>query len=364
MLGWKYEKFKAELPQDKFEELLQLFQELLLYSSGNVEDAIKWMMELDREYNITNDDYAIQDFLEDLIKKGFITSDDKQLGLIPTAKMDIQFRKQALNEVFGKIKKSFSGQHHTFKTGKGDEFTAEIRPFQFGDNLEDLEYTESIRNAQINRGFDDFSLEYDDLLVKDTLYQSNMSSVLMIDVSHSMILYGEDRITPAKKVAMALAEYITRRYPNDTLDIVAFGDEAWTIGIDELPYLQVGPYHTNTLAALELASSILRKRKNPNKQIFMITDGKPTCIKRGNKLYKNPMGLDRMIVNRCFNQAAKLKKLGVPITTFMIARDAYLQKFVEKFSETNGGKACYSDQNARGNFVIKDYRHSKNKKGR
>jgi uncharacterized protein with von Willebrand factor type A (vWA) domain len=121
----------------------------------------------------------------------------------------------------------------------------------------------------------------------------------MIDISHSMILYGEDRITPAKKVAMALSELITTKYPKDTLDIVVFGNDAWTVEIRIFPYLQVGPYHTNTVAGLELAMDLLRRRKNPNKQIFMITDGKPTCLKVGKRYYKNSFGLDRKITSRC-----------------------------------------------------------------
>ena len=140
-----------------------------------------------------------------------------------------------------------------------------------------------------------FSMHEDDLEIRETDFKSQTSTVLMIDISHSMILYGEDRITPAKKVAMALSELITTKYPKDTLDIVVFGNDAWTVEIKDLPYLQVGPYHTNTVAGLELAMDILRRRKNPNKQIFMITDGKPTCLKIGKRYYKNSFGVDRKI---------------------------------------------------------------------
>ena len=155
----------------------------------------------------------------------------------------------------------------------------ETRPWHFGDTLEQIDFSASIRNAQINRGADSFSLREDDLEIRETDFKTQTSTVLMIDISHSMILYGEDRITPAKKVAMALSELIKTKYPKDTLDIVVFGNDAWPIEIKDLPYLQVGPYHTNTVAGLELAMDILRRRRNPNKQIFMITDGKPTCLK-------------------------------------------------------------------------------------
>ena len=189
-----------------------------------------------------------------------------------------------------------------------------------------------------------------------------MSTVLMIDISHSMILYGEDRITPAKKVAMALSELITTRYPKDTLDVLVFGNDAWTIEIKDLPYLEVGPYHTNTIAGLELAMDILRKRKNPNKQIFMITDGKPTCMKKGKKYYKNSFGLDRKIINRTLSLASSCRKMQVPITTFMIASDPYLMNFVEQFTKANQGKAYYSGLNGLGEFVFKDYKHNKSRR--
>src|SRR5204862_6634801 len=186
-----------------------------------------------------------------------------------------------------------------------------------------IDMTQSIHNAQVNHGISDFMMTERDLEVEEMDYKTLTSTVLMIDISHSMILYGEDRITPAKKVAMALAELIKTRYPKDTLDIIVFGDESWQIEIKDLPYLQVGPYHTNTVAGIELAMNLLRRRKNPNKQIFMITDGKPSCMREGNRLYKNSFGLDRKIVNKCLNLAASCRKLKIPITTFMVTEDEY-----------------------------------------
>ncbi|MEL6394008.1 MAG: VWA domain-containing protein, partial [Bacteroidota bacterium] len=254
------------------------------------------------------------------------------------------------------------GNHSTRYSGRGDEHSAERKPYEYGDPLHQLAVSESLRNAQINHGIDGFQLTQNDLEVYETHYQAQMSTVLMIDISHSMILYGEDRITPAKKVAMALSEYITTRFPKDTLDIIVFGNDAWPVEIKDLPYLQVGPYHTNTVAGLELAMDILRRRRNPNKQIFMITDGKPTCIKRGKKYVKNSFGLDRMIVNRTLNLAARLRKINIPVTTFMIAQDPYLVQFVESFTQTNQGKAYYSTLNGLGDFIFRDYKN--NKQGR
>ena len=202
----------------------------------------------------------------------------------------------------------------------------------------------------------------EDLEVVENEFKTQTSTVLMIDISHSMILYGEDRITPAKKVAMALAELITKKYPKDTLDILVFGDDAWQVEIKDLPYLQVGPYHTNTVAGLELAMDILRRRKNSNKQIFMITDGKPSCMREGAHLYKNSFGLDRKIVNRCLTLAASCRKMKIPITTFMVAEDSYLRAFIHEFSEANGGKAFYTSLKGLGGFVLEDFEKNRRKK--
>jgi uncharacterized protein with von Willebrand factor type A (vWA) domain len=179
-----------------------------------------------------------------------------------------------------------------------------------------------------------------------------------------MILYGEDRITPAKRVAMALSELIMTRYPKDTLDVIVFGNDAWEIQVKDLPYLQVGPYHTNTVAGLELAMDILRRRKHPNKHIFMITDGKPTCLKEGDQYYKNSFGLDRKIMNKCFGLAAQCRRAKIPVTTFMIARDPYLQKFVEDFTEINKGKAFYTSLNGLGEYIFADYERNKKRRVR
>ena len=185
----------------------------------------------------------------------------------------------------------------------------------------------------------------------------------MIDISHSMILYGEDRITPAKKVAMALVELIRRKYPKDSIDIIVFGNEAWPIKVKDLPYLQVGPYHTNTVAGLELAMDILRRKRNTNKQIFMITDGKPSCIKLpSGEFYMNSNGLDEFIVSQCLHKAAEARKLKIPITTFMIAQDPYLRKFVEAFTAQNQGKAFLTGLSNLGEMIFEDYERNRIKR--
>jgi uncharacterized protein with von Willebrand factor type A (vWA) domain len=185
----------------------------------------------------------------------------------------------------------------------------------------------------------------------------------MIDISHSMILYGEDRITPAKKVAMALAELITSRYPKDTIDIIVFGNDSWPIEIKDIPYLQVGPYHTNTVAGLRLAMDILRRKRNTNKQIFMITDGKPSCvIEPTGEYYMNSNGLDKYIVDKCYTMAAQARKLHIPITTFMIAQDQYLMQFIENFTKANQGKAFYTGLGGLGEMIFADYEQNRVKR--
>ncbi len=362
MIGNRFIKFDPnEKGKTRFEQLLDLFMQMLIYTSGDVAEAMQWMNQLDKQYGLTDDEYGMGDFIEELKEKGYLTEDNEKGKIEITAKSEQSIRKKSLEEIFGKLKKTKSGDHQTHKPGQGDEISPDFRPFQFGDMLEQIDFTESIRNAQINHGVESFTMREDDLQIHETDFKSQTSTVLMIDISHSMILYGEDRITPAKKVAMALAELIQTKYPKDTLDIVVFGNDAWPIEVKDLPYLQVGPYHTNTVAGLELAMDILRRRKNANKQIFMITDGKPTCLKIGKQYYKNSFGLDRKVVNRCINLAAQCKKLKIPITTFMIASDPYLQKFVTEFTEMNNGKAFFASLDKLGAFIFKDFESGKRK---
>ena len=360
--GFYFKEFEPKTISP-FDKLFDIFKELIVHTSGDFDEAIDWLRELDKEYELTNEAYTIDDFIEDLKKRGYIREEGTEPGSggALTAKMEQVIRQSALDQIFKNLKRAGSGNHQTSYTGSGDEHTGELRDFRFGDSLEQINMPESLRKAQIANGIDEFQISEQDLVVEDTFHKSQMSTVLMIDISHSMILYGEDRITPAKKVAMALSELIRTRYPKDTLDIIVFGNDAWPVTLKELPYLQVGPYHTNTVAGLQLAMDILRRKRNTNKQIFMITDGKPTCLKIGGRYYKNSFGLDRKVVNRCINLAAQCKKLKIPITTFMIATDPYLQRFVQEFTETNHGKAFFASLDKLGAFIFKDFESGKRK---
>jgi len=364
MLGYRFTEFipKKASHQGDFQNLLDIFLQLLVMTSGDVSEALSWLNNLDNRYNLTTDQYGMGDFIDELKNKGYLSDDNPEGKFEVTGKSEQRIRKNALEEIFGKLKKSGKGQHSTQYSGPGDELSSDRRNYEFGDTLDQISMTDSLRNAQINHGFNSFMLTENDLEVVEKEFKTQTSTVLMIDISHSMILYGEDRITPAKKVGMALAELITKKYKKDTLDIVVFGNDAWQIEIKDLPYLSVGPYHTNTVAGLELAMDLLRRRKNPNKQIFMITDGKPTCIKEGIKYYKNSFGFDRKILNRTFNLAAQCKKLGIPVTTFMIASDPYLQDFVKEFTQINNGNAYYSSLKGLGHLIFEDYKKNRRKK--
>jgi uncharacterized protein with von Willebrand factor type A (vWA) domain len=374
--GFRFQTYEA-LDQTPFEKLFDIFQELITHTSGDVDEAIDWLRELDKEYQLTDENYTIEDFIEDLKAKGYLreefedgagNGEEGQEGdgggnLSITAKMERLIRRRALEQIFGKLKRNGAGNHKTGKSGQGDEHTGELREYRYGDGLEHISMTESLKNAQINNGIGDFSLSESDLVVEDTHYKAQMSTILMIDISHSMILYGEDRITPAKKVAMALAELITTRYPKDTLDILVFGNDAWPIPIKDLPYLKVGPYHTNTVAGLQLAMDMLRRKRNTNKQIFMITDGKPSCLRMPDgTYYKNSVGLDDFIVEKCYNMARQARKLHIPITTFMIAQDPYLMQFIRHFTEANKGKAFFTGLKGLGEMIFEDYEANRKKK--
>ncbi|MEZ4804672.1 MAG: VWA domain-containing protein [Bacteroidia bacterium] len=361
MRGYRFQKADKSSNQSPFDTLFSIFKEVLVHTSGDMAEALDWMNEIDREHHITTNAYGMGQFIEDLKAKGYIKQNPIKGDFEMSDKMEQTIRKSALNEIFGKIKKSNKGDHQSKLSGTGDELSAEQRSYQFGDDLSQIAITESIKNAHGILTNTNAWMNDEDFVVNEKEYKGQASTVLMIDISHSMILYGEDRITPAKKVAMALAELIKTKYPKDTLDILVFGDDAWKIELKELPYLKVGPYHTNTVAGLQLAQDLLRRRKNKNKQIFMITDGKPSCLKEPGGYYMNSFGLDRKIVNKTLNEAAICRRLKIPITTFMIAKDPYLQNFIEEFTEINNGKAFYSSLTGLGEYIFKDFENNKRK---
>lgn len=358
-LEWDAERHGDTRPL--FEQLFDLFQQLLQHTAGDAAEALNWLTQLDDQYGLTDDETGIGDFIEELKKRGYLQENERGEIQI-TARTERSLRQRSLEEIFRQLRKSGRGTHKTPFAGRGDERLPETRSWRFGDDPHLLNVTDTLSNSFRRAGMRDWNLQEEDFEVYETDHQTNMATVLMVDLSHSMILYGEDRITPARKTAMALSELIMTQYPKDSLDIVAFGNDAWEVSVKDLPYLEVGPYYTNTRAGLQRARDILHRRKNRNKQIFMITDGKPSCHIEYGRMYRNAFGLDRRIVNKVLDEAVICRREGISITTFMIARDPYLQNFVRQLTESNHGRAYYASLDDLGEYIFEDYIRNRRKR--
>ena len=345
----------------RLEQMISLFSHLVMQTSGNVEEALEWLRELGREYGLFDEHLSPEELIEKLREMGII--EGAETGLEMTTRGVQRIRQDALKEVFRSLRKAPSGSHETPHLGRGTDRLSETRKFTFGDQPTNIDLTSTLSNVFRRDGIEEFTLKEDDLEVYETEHQTSCATVLMIDISHSMVLYGEDRITPAKQVGLALAELVMTRFPKDYLALVVFGDDARLVSLNELPFLTVGPYHTNTKAGLQLARDILRRRGNVNKQIFMVTDGKPSAVfESSGKIYKNSFGLDPRIVNKTLDEAVACRREKVPITTFMVARDPYLIGFVEELTRANQGRAYYSSLNNLGEYVFVDYIRNRRKK--
>jgi uncharacterized protein with von Willebrand factor type A (vWA) domain len=263
-----------------------------------------------------------------------------------TRRGERELRERAFSSVFGSMKPGAMGGHAVRRAGRDGEWTGAVRPWQPGEGAEDLAYRESLLSAM--RGGRS-ELADGDLHVREREARTGAAWTLMIDISHSMTLYGEDRITPAKRVALALAEHLGRHHPRDDLDILLFGDDVRPVTVQELPYISNGPFHTNTCEALRRSAEILMRRRQPNRRAVMITDGKPTALFTGGRdregkrelTINSSYGLDPEIVVATLRQAARYPRLGIELTVFMVADDAYLQRFVERLVAVSGG-AAYS----------------------
>jgi Ca-activated chloride channel family protein len=374
----EYSKWKpgeSETAEDRLRQLIDLFSQILLQTSGDVSETLEWMRYLDEQYRIFGPDMTLDMFVDRLKEEGLIEEDENAL-LKPTNKAIQNIRRDALLEMFRSLRKSPNGAHDTPHTGSGIERTQNTKNYTFGDTASNIDFTQTFQNAQkralrdgvLNEDGDDaainsFDLHEDDIEIYETEHLTSCATVLMIDISHSMILYGEDRITPAKKVALALSELIKTKFPKDQLYVVTFGDDAKLITVSELPFLEVGPFHTNTRAGLRLARQLLKRSGNVNKQIFMVTDGKPSAMfDEAGRLYKNSFGLDPKIVNKTLDEALACRREKITISTFMVARDPYLINFVEDLTKSNKGRAYYSGLNDLGQFVFVDYVRNRKKK--
>jgi Ca-activated chloride channel family protein len=327
----------------------------------------------------------LDQLVQRLVQDGFLTLE--QPGRVPAghqpvtgkgslgqaAARDVQFNLtdrgidflgyKTLRHLLGSIGKSSVGSHDTPQLSTGVESDAWSKPYEFGDTL-NLDVPGTLTNALARTGSLEvpMDLDYSDLMVRQSEYRSSCATVLMLDTSHSMILYGEDRFTPAKKVALALTHLIRTQFPGDTIKVVLFHDSAEEIPIGSLARSQVGPYHTNTAGGLKLARRLLMAQKKDMRQIIMITDGKPSALTMPDgQIYKNSMGLDGYVLAETLREVAACRKSGIVINTFMLARDRALVEFVKRVSEISRGKAYFTNTMSLGQFVLMDFLRKKTK---
>lgn len=360
MIGFRYEQVDPELLErlDTFEKLLKLFHHLVLSADGNVEEAMRMMRRL-QELGYLDKAADLDEFRRRLREERIVQEVHGQDKL--TAKGERFLRLESLNQIFGNLKRGAFGGHRTPHAGEGGERLPETRPWEYGEDLAGLDLQRTLTNA-LKRTGAELALAERDFEVNETEHQTACATVLMVDVSHSMVLYGEDRITPAKKVALGLAELIQTRYPKDSLDVLLFGDEAVEVKVRDLPYVGAGPFHTNTRAGLQLAQRILRRKKHPNKQVFMVTDGKASAVTENGRIYKNPFGLDPKVVSMTLEEAASCRRNGIVITTFMLTEDASLVEFVDKLTKINRGRAYFSSCENLGGSMFVDYIRNRKRK--
>jgi Ca-activated chloride channel family protein len=267
---------------------------------------------------------------------------------------------KALRNLLGSLGKSSFGRHDTKDLATGVEASGPAKPYEFGDTL-NLDVSGTLLSAVAREGLKvPIDVDYKDLLVHQAEYQSSCATVVMLDCSHSMILYGEDRFTPAKKVALALAHLIRSQYPGDSLHLVVFHDSAEEVPLSQLGKVRVGPYYTNTREGLRVAQRILQRQRKDMKQIVMITDGKPSALtESGGRIYRNPFGLDPRVVALTLKEVANCRRQGILVNTFMLARDHDLVAFVKKVTEICRGKAYFTTPYTLGQFVLMDYLNRK-----
>ncbi len=397
----KYSKYTGEDFGINAEDLLQALSDFLLQSGFNdmgwheptledlkeaiqraleegklfPDDAMQEMME--RLGNMTPE--QMEELLESLVQKmvdeGQITIEDPErqpaagtAGQAPdtTVKFEVTDKSldflgfKTLKDLLGSLGKSSFGRHDTRDLATGIEANGSTKPYEFGDTL-NLDVSATLFSAIQREGAKvPLNLEYEDLHVNQCEYQSSCATVLMLDCSHSMILYGEDRFTPAKKVALALAHLIRTQYPGDSLRCVLFHDSAEELAVSQLARVQVGPYYTNTRDGLILAQRLLSQERKDMRQIIMITDGKPSCLTLDDgRVYKNAFGLDPLVISKTLEEVNRCRKQGILINTFMLATDYGLVNFVQKVTEMCRGKAYFTTPYTLGQYLLMDYMNRK-----
>jgi len=364
-------------PEQTLDELRQAIEDALMNSDmldENMREQLRQMQE-----DGTFDD-MVEQIMERMEQEGYVTIDKPhdpaqqssvggQVGQArDQAKFEITDKSldflgyKTLKDLLGSVGKSNFGRHDTRDMATGVEASGASKTYEFGDTL-NLDITATLANAIQREGAKvPLNLEYSDLQVHQCEYQSSCATVLMLDCSHSMILYGEDRFTPAKKVAMALSQLIRTQYPGDTLSLVLFHDSAEEVPLSQLARVKVGPYYTNTREGLRVAQRILQRQRKDMKQIVMITDGKPSALTlEDGRIYKNAFGLDPLVVSETLQEVSKCKRAGVMINTFMLASDYGLVQFVQKVTEMCRGKAYFTTPYTLGQYLLMDYMSRKTK---
>jgi Ca-activated chloride channel family protein len=358
-LDWKQGR---PLLGDRLKLLKRIFSILLVQEDGDVEKALEMLEMIGERYGLFDEDFTFEDLKRQLVSEKLVAKGPAGFALTPRGERFI--RSESLNQIFQNLKPGEIGGHRTPHSGPVGERLAETRPYRFGDDPSEIDFIGSYHRALFRTQEEELVLREDDLQVYESERHVSVATALLVDVSHSMVLYGEDRITPAKRVALALVELIRSRYPKDALHVILFGDNAREISARDLTYTGAGPYHTNTCAALRLGRQILLRKKHQNRQIFMITDGKPTALFEAGRLYLNPFGLDRKIVNKTLDEAAECRRAGIPITTFMLAREPQLVHFVETLTKVNRGRAFFSSLDRLEQTVFVDFIKNRRKKVR
>jgi Ca-activated chloride channel family protein len=366
----------SELNEQTLEELKNAIQRAL--EQGNLFDneALQEMMERIQNMSAEQVDQLLDRLVQKLIDEGHITVEedgDQQApgagdGRDSKARFEITDKSldflgfKTLKDLLGSLGKSSFGRHDTRDLATGVEASGASKAYEFGDTL-NLDISETLFSAIRREGAKvPLNMEYGDLHVHQCEYQSSCATVLMLDCSHSMILYGEDRFTPAKRVALALAHLIRTQYPGDSLRCVLFHDSAEELAISQLARVQVGPYYTNTRDGLILAQKLLMQERKDMRQIVMITDGKPSCLTlEDGRVYKNAFGLDPLVISKTLEEVNRCKKQGILINTFMLASDYGLVNFVQKVTEMCRGKAYFTTPYTLGQYLLMDYMNRKTK---
>ena len=347
----------SELLSEELREQLQQMQ-----GQGSLDELIEKLIQ-----RMQQEDYISVDQPHDPAKRpstggGQVGEAQQQARFEITDKSLDFLGYKTLRDLLGSLGKSSFGRHDTRDMATGIEASGASRQYEFGDTS-NLDITATLSNAIQREGLTlPLNIEYSDLQVHQCEYQSSCATVLMLDCSHSMILYGEDRFTPAKKVAMALSHLIRTQYPGDSLSLVLFHDSAEEMPVSQIARVKVGPWHTNTREGLRVAQRILARQRKDMKQIVMITDGKPSALTlEDGRIYKNPYGLDPLVVSETLEEVARCKRSNVMINTFMLAQDFELVQFVHKVSEMCRGRAYFTSPDRLGEYLLMDYMRHKSR---